>query len=232
MTLPYRWRNTVNFLTDFQLPRDLTLPKKFDTVPRTIQSRCDATILIKWNTFNFSAADFLTGFQRRVEGKSIGSAGHVAQFQGEARIHHPRSDNACSIEPRSPKNLTKRHQDRDINRIHRPWMERGGERRIFRAAISNRFIGTRCRIHIAKWPLVQTDCSKPSLSVLAASPFFFFLFYLLLSLSRPHHGYDVIPAWKPGTFLHSTHDVFFATKERKKRGEDRKSKVACLFHVA
>lgn len=219
MTLPYRWRNTVNFLTDFQLPRDLTLPKKFDTVPRTIQSRCDATILIKWNTFNFSAADFLTGFQRRVGGKSIGSAGHVAQFQGEAHIHHPRSDNACSIEPRSPKNLTKRHQDRDINRIHRPWMERGGERRIFRAAISNRFIGTRCRIHIAKWPLVQTDCSKPSLSVLAASPFFFFSFlsspFPLSSPSRLWRDTSV-EAWYVSPL--DPRRIFRDKGEEKKRG--------------
>lgn len=98
-------------------------------------------------------------------------------------------------------------------------MGRGG----FWPAISNRFIGTRCRIHIAKWPLVQTDCSKPvrpcllhpslSLSLLFSS----FLFFPSPSrLWRYQSG-------KRGVFL-AADDVFFATKGRKKEKKMKKEK--------
>lgn len=83
-----------------------------------------------------------------------------------------------------PENLTKRHQDQDINRIHSAG-ERGGGG--FWPDISNRFIGTRCRIHIAKWPLVQTDCSKP-VRACCIPPLFFSLLFVSITIM-------MIPEW-------------------------------------
>lgn len=68
---------------------------------------------------------------------------------------HSRSDNARSIERTfSKKSHKARHQGANINRIHRAMRQPSGPGREFRPAISSRSIGARCRIHIAKWPLV------------------------------------------------------------------------------
>ena len=113
-------------------------------------------------------------------------------------------------------------------------MGRGG----FWPAISNRFIGTRCRIHIAKWPLVQTDCSKPvrpcllhpSLSLSLSSSLLFFSF-------RLHHGYDdtrvgsVVCFSRPTTYFSRQRGERKKKNEKGKRGKDRKSEILVAFHV-
>lgn len=109
-------------------------------------------------------------------------------------------------------------------------MGRGG----FWPAISNRFIGTRCRIHIAKWPLVQTDCSKPVRPCLLHPSLSLSLLFFSFRL---HHGYDdtrvgsVVCFSRPTTYFSRQRGERKKKNEKGKRGKDRKSEILVAFHV-